>query len=130
MESKKILLIEDEDAMRDLYTEVLSDANYTVVSAPDGNSGLKMALDENWDLLLLDIMLPGQDGLHILKYIKENDRLRDRPIILLTNLSSEPIINEAFDLGAESYIVKSDITPDKMVNEVNSFLNVADASSE
>jgi DNA-binding response OmpR family regulator len=101
---KVILLIEDEADMRLVYSEVLREVGYRVIEAADGDVGLKRALEDEWDLLLLDIMLPGADGLHILKYVKENDRLKHKPVLLLTNLGSEPIISESFNNGADGYL--------------------------
>src|SRR3989344_4529163 len=123
MEEKTILLIEDEEEIRIVYSEILREAGYKVLEASDGIIGLKRALDDNWDLLLLDIMLPGEDGLHILKAAKENIRLKFKPVILLTNLGNEAIINESFKIGADGYLVKSQITPDKIVEEVRQYLN-------
>lgn len=120
--TKTILIIEDEEAIREVYSEVLRDAGFKVIEASDGLEGSNKALNESWDLLLLDIMLPGEDGLHILKKLKENPQISSKPIILLTNLGSEPIINESFNLGAEGYLIKSEITPDKIIAEVNNYL--------
>lgn len=119
---KKVLLVEDEEDIRAVYCEVLKEAGFEVVEASDGVIGLKKALDEEWDLLLLDIMLPGEDGLHVLKSIKENMRLKFKPVILLTNLGNDSIVNEAFKAGAEGYLIKSQITPDKIVEEVRQYL--------
>src|SRR3989338_6442212 len=118
---KTVLLVEDEEEIRLVYAEVLRDAGYKVLEAPDGNNGLKRALDDPWDVLLLDIMLPGEDGLHILKAIKENIRLKFKPVVLLTNLGNESIINEAFKAGADGYLIKSQITPDRIVTEVEQY---------
>ena len=120
---KKVLLIEDEVEIRAVYSEVLRDEGFTVVEAGDGDEGLKLVLNQDWDALLLDIMLPGEDGLHILKSAKENVRLKFKPVILLTNLGNESIINEAFKLGADGYLIKAQITPDKIVEEVKTYLN-------
>ena len=117
-----ILLIEDEEPLRDVYKEVLVDSGYKVDVAFDGSSGLSKALAGVWDLLLLDIMLPGDDGFHILRLVKENEILEKRPVILLTNLGSEPIIKAAFSLGADGFLIKSEITPDKVVEEVTNYL--------
>lgn len=119
---KTILLIEDEEVIRELYAEVLRDAGYKVIEARDGDTGLKRALGDEWDIMLLDIMLPGSDGLQILRYIKENERLKVKPVILLTNLGNETIIKEAFTKGADAYLIKSEITPDKIVSEVGNYL--------
>lgn len=122
MNGKTIFLIEDEVEISEVYAEVLKEAGFQVIQAFDGIEGLKKSFDENWDLMLLDIMLPGEDGLHILKSIKENVRLKFKPVILLTNLGNESIINEAFKAMADGYLIKSQITPDVIVKEVEQYL--------
>ena len=121
-QGKTVILIEDEDEIRMVYAEVLREAGYRVLEANDGVDGLKRAFDDEWDLMLLDIMLPGEDGLHILRAVKENVRLKFKPVILLTNLGHESIINEAFKTSADGYLIKSQITPDRIVTEVGQFL--------
>jgi len=119
---KKVLLIEDEKDIRDVYAEYLRDNGYEVLEAQDGTTGLKKALEEPWDVLLLDIMLPGEDGLQLIKKIKATDVVKDRPIIALTNLNIDSVISEMFDYGADGFLVKSDITPDKIVTEIETVL--------
>jgi CheY-like chemotaxis protein len=97
-------------------------AGYKVQEAADGETGMQKIRDENWDVLLLDIMLPGKDGLKILKEIRANPELRKGLVVALTNLNSESIIKEAFDQGVDGYLIKSEITPDKVVEEVNKIL--------
>ena len=122
MSGKIVLLIEDEEDIRSVYAEVLKDEGYLVSEAADGKEGLRKAFDEKWDIMLLDIMLPGEDGLHILKAVKEDERIKGRPVILLTNLGNESVINEAFRVHADGYLIKSQITPDRIVKEVDQFL--------
>jgi len=117
-----ILIIEDEHDICEVYSEVLSMAGYKVQEAADGETGMQKIRDENWDVLLLDIMLPGKDGLKILKEIRANPELRKGLVVALTNLNSEGIIKEAFDQGVDGYLIKSEITPDKVVEEVNKIL--------
>ena len=116
-----VLIIEDEADIRSLYGEVLHDAGYNVEEAADGSSGLQKALSVAWDVLLLDIILPGSDGVNVLRKIKSSDTLKDKPVLLLTNLGVDHVINECFELGAAGYLIKSEITPDKIVEEVNSY---------
>jgi len=118
---KIILLVEDDSDIRMVYAEVLRDNGYKVLEAKDGDIGLKRAFSDEWDLALLDIMLPGEDGMKILKHIKSNDKLKTKPVILLTNLDSESIISEGFSLGADGYLIKSEITPDKIIDEVKAY---------
>jgi DNA-binding response OmpR family regulator len=117
-----ILIVEDEHDIREIYAEVLSTAGYKVSQAADGEVGIQKIRDEHWDLLLLDIMLPGRDGLKILKQMRENPDLKKGPVVALTNLNSENIIQEAFSQGADGYLIKSEITPDKIVDEIGKIL--------
>jgi len=117
-----ILIIEDEADIRTIYVEVLQGAGYNVDQAGDGEEGMRKIKDTDWNLLLLDIMLPGRDGLKILKDIKEKPEYKKGPVIALTNLNSENIIQEAFSSGADGYLIKSEVTPDKIVEEVGKVL--------
>ena len=117
--NKKILIVEDEKDIRDLYTEILTEAGFEVGEAGDGETGLKEATSGKYDLVLLDIMLPKMDGLQILREIKKDSKLASLKVILLTNLSTDNVIKEGFSLGADSYVIKSEMTPDQVINEVN-----------
>lgn len=119
MNGKKLLIVEDEQDIRELYSEILRDEGYEVTEAWDGEVGLKTALSGKFDIILLDVMLPKVDGLKILKEIKKKPELSKIPIILLTNLGADAVIKEAFTLGAEAYVIKSEYTPDQVINEVN-----------
>jgi two-component system, OmpR family, response regulator ResD len=120
--SNRVLIIEDEHDLRALYAEILINAGYSVDQAPDGEIGMDKIKNTPWNILLLDIMLPGRDGLRVLKEMKENTGFKKGPIIITTNLNSEHIIQEAFNLGADGYLIKSEITPDKVIDEVKEFL--------
>ncbi|MFA6981415.1 MAG: response regulator [Patescibacteria group bacterium] len=121
-EKNTLLIIEDEDEIRTLYVEVLRDAGFEMLEAKDGRDGYDKIVSEKWDLLLLDIMLPSMDGVQILKEMHFANVGEGRPVILLTNLGSENVINECFNYGADGYLIKSEITPDKIVSEVKAFL--------
>jgi DNA-binding response OmpR family regulator len=124
----RILIIEDEADIRSIYVEVLQSAGYSVDTAADGAEGMRKIKDTDWSLLLLDIMLPGEDGLKILKDMKEKPELKKGPVIALTNLNSENIIQEAFSSGADGYLIKSEVTPDKVVEEVGKVLGKEEAA--
>ncbi len=121
-EKKVILLIEDEKDIRALYAEVLRDAGYDVLEASDGEVGLDIAQHGEWDLMLLDIMIPKVDGVTLLKRMKADMETRKRPVILLTNLGSETLITECFEFGATGYLIKAEVTPDSIINEVKNYL--------
>ena len=120
--SKKILLVEDEDFIRELYVRQLTKAGFQVKSAVDGQSGLNMLNSEAFDLLLLDIMLPGMNGLQVLREFKTQNPNSKMITILLTNLGQEAVIKEGFELGAQAYLIKASYTPDQVVNEVRNAL--------
>ncbi len=121
--TKKILLVEDEDFIRDLYVRQLSKAGFQVKFAADGQTGLNMLAQEGFDLLLLDIMLPGINGLQLLREFKTQHPTSPMITILLTNLGQEAVIKEGFELGAQAYLIKASYTPDQVVNEVKNVLS-------
>lgn len=121
-QTKKILLVEDEDFIRDLYVRQLSRAGFIVKSAIDGQSGLDLLNSESFDLLLLDIMLPGINGLQLLRGFKLQNPNSHMMTILLTNLGQEAVIKEGFELGACAYLIKASYTPEQVVEEVRNVL--------
>ncbi|MBU1031689.1 response regulator [Patescibacteria group bacterium] len=120
--AKKILLVEDEDFIRELYAKQLTKAGFLVKEAIDGQSGLDTLKKEQFDLLLLDIMLPGMNGLQLLREFKTQNPNSKMITILLTNLGQEAVIKEGFELGAQAYLIKASYTPDQVVNEVKNAL--------
>lgn len=122
-QGKKILLVEDEDFVRELYTRQLTKAGFQVKTAVDGQSGLDILNKEQFDLLLLDIMLPGMNGLQLLREFKTQNPNSKMITILLTNLGQEAVIKEGFELGAQAYLIKASYTPDQVVNEVKNALS-------
>lgn len=121
--SKKILLVEDEDFIRELYVRQLTKEGFQIKSAIDGQSGLDMLKAESFDLLLLDIMLPGINGLQLLRTFKTQNPNSPMITILLTNLGQEAVIKEGFELGAQAYLIKASYTPDQVVTEVKNALS-------
>lgn len=119
---KKILLIEDDDLIRQLYADQLKAAGLQVFDYPDGNSGLSALRLEKYDLIILDIMLPDINGLEILKQIKKDSNLKSIPVVLLTNLGQDSVIKEGFKLGADAYFIKLAYNPDQIVAEVKKIL--------
>lgn len=118
---KKVLLVEDEPLLIDLYQERFGEEDFELEIAQDGNEALAKA-DKGADLILLDILLPGINGFEVLRRLKRNLDTRDIPVIVLTNLGSEQSDSDkqlAFSLGAVDYLVKSYHTPDEMVEIIN-----------
>ena len=118
MEPKKILLVEDEALISDLYSYQLKASGYNVKTAPDGLTGLKLLEEEKPDLLLLDIMLPGMNGLEMLRQWKTKHPNDPLNVLLLTNLGQDAVIKEGFELGASGYLIKASYTPEQVVKEI------------
>src|SRR5688572_10812196 len=100
----RILVVEDEAAIRDGLADVLVYHGFRVDAVGDGRDGLQKALSGQYDLLLLDVMLPGRDGFAICDEVRKGDR--DQPIIMLTAKTSDEDIVNGLALGADDYIAK------------------------
>lgn len=128
--AQKILVVEDDEFLRELYEELLKGENYDITLAVDGEEGLNFMSEGGFDLVLLDIMLPKMDGLEILRHIKDKQpKLKNGPVVLLTNLGQDSIIKEGFALGASGYLIKSAMNPDQVLSEVKVFLNKSSLST-
>lgn len=120
---KKILIVEDDQFLRDFYQELLSSEGFNVDCAADGDIAMGKIQLGGWNLILLDIMLPKRDGLQILKDLKVLPAaLPNGPIVVLTNLGHDTVINQAFSLGATGYLIKSAMNPDEVLAEIHGFL--------
>lgn len=114
----KILIVEDESFIADLYAHILQKAGYQVKKAPDGQTALNMLSQEQFTITLLDIMMPGMNGLEVLRQWKLKNTQSQMIVILLTNLGQDAVIKEGFELGAQGYLIKASMTPDQVVTEV------------
>ncbi|KKS14916.1 MAG: Two component transcriptional regulator, winged helix family [Candidatus Daviesbacteria bacterium GW2011_GWA1_41_61] len=117
----KILIVDDDDDIRNIYKDYLTANGFKVELATNGQEGLSKILQGGYDLILLDIMMPKIDGLGILRRLKEkplNQNVYNGPIVVLSALRQDEVYNEALRLGAKGYIVKSDITPKDLLDKV------------
>ena len=122
MPPKKILIIEDENFIAELYSHQLDKAGFNVKIANDGKTGLDFLDRESFDILLLDILLPDINGLEILRELKINNPHSTMIVLLLTNLGQDTVIKESFELGAQGYLIKASLTPYQIVDEVKNAL--------
>lgn len=104
MDSKKILIIEDDDDIADLLSLHLRDENYLITHAADGNQGVALLEKGGWDALILDLMLPGVDGLEICR--RARNMTRYTPIVIISARSSEVHRVLGLELGADDYLAK------------------------
>ncbi len=121
---KKILLAEDDEFLRELYSDVLKTEGYQVTTAVDGEDALQKFMQGGWDLVLMDIIMPKISGLDVIKKAKENPSFQNfaKSIVFLTNLDKGEEIKEAL-LHGNGYLIKSQITPGDLVKEVQLYLN-------
>lgn len=116
--AKKILVIEDEATLQKALVEVLEQSGYDASSALDGERGLELAKQDLPDLILLDIILPKLDGFDVLKGLKGDQKTANIPVIILTNLGDVSSVQQALELGANSYLVKADFHLDDVIQKV------------
>jgi two-component system OmpR family response regulator/two-component system alkaline phosphatase synthesis response regulator PhoP len=114
---KRVLLVEDDLDIQRVYFEKLSSSGYEVLLASDGPQALTLLKDKVPNLILLDIMLPGEmNGFEILEMLKKNSKYTALPVVVLTNLDTER--ENAFKIGADDYLVKANTDLSKLVEKV------------
>jgi len=118
----KILVVEDEQDLRDLYVQILQQEGYVVDNAEDGEKAYDKLSKNEYDLVLLDIILPKMDGLQILEKLAKINKMKFDKIVLLTNLGQDLVVAKALDYGVRGYMIKSDYTPEEIVNEIKGYL--------
>ena len=119
---QKILIIEDDRALQSALVEMLSQEGYETISAYDGQEGMEKAEAENPDLILLDLILPKKDGFEVLAEIK-NSPSKNIPVLILTNLEEIDNVQKALDLGAKTFMVKSDFSLRDIIEKIKENLS-------
>ena len=119
---KRILIAEDDFFIRDIYSKVFSLSGYNVTVAVDGADALAKIQAQPFDMILLDIMMPRMTGIDVLKNVRSlTIPAKSTPIFIITNLGQQNVIEEAFKLGMDGYILKSQVSPQQIVDEINNF---------
>ena len=117
--AKKILIVEDDQFIREMYAMILTKEGFEVVEAPDGSAGLANAKEGGYATILLDLMMPQMDGLSFLKEMKKNPPKEENgPIIIMSNLAYSEAKDEGINLGASDFFVKADLDPKELVEIV------------
>jgi two-component system, OmpR family, alkaline phosphatase synthesis response regulator PhoP len=123
MENQKVMIVEDDPMILDMYVHKFQQEGFAVVSHDRGDGAIELANQEKPSILLLDIILPGLDGFAILAALKDNPETKNIKIVLLTNLGQDEDKKKGIDMGAVGYIVKSSRTPGEVVKAVRDFLS-------
>lgn len=119
----RLLIVEDDQFLREFYQELLQAEGYTVDVAVDGEMALEKIKEGGFNLIMLDIMMPKKDGLQVLREMKLSPSAKPNGhVVVLTNLGHDSVIKQCFELGASGYLVKSAMNPDQVLTEINSYL--------
>ncbi len=118
----KILLVEDDHFLSSILADRFRAAGYEVQCAYDGDSAAAIAIERHFDVVLLDILLPGKDGFEVLAVMKSMDATKDIPVIVISNLSDPQTIERMKNNGAARFVVKAHTTPELLMDEVQKVL--------
>lgn len=119
---RTVLIVDDDMTLREMYEVYLKAAGFTVVMAQDGKEGLEQAKASKPEIILLDLMMPEMNGIEVLKHLKADPTLRDIPVIVFTALIQDLEKQQAFEAGADDYVVKTELVPSGMLEKINSLI--------
>lgn len=120
---KKVLIIEDDPLLVKMYTTKFISDGFEVVSASDGLEGLKLALEQTPDVIILDIMMPKMSGHDVLAKMHTSPKTDKIPVIVLSNLTQQSEAQKALDLGAKEYMAKANFTPGQVIERVKKYIS-------
>jgi len=120
----KVLIVDDDAFLSGIYATKLELEGFAVVSARDGDEGLRTALKETPDLILLDVLMPKLDGFEVLKRLKADDTTKDIPVIMLTNLGQKEDVEKGLTEGAVDYLIKAHFVPAEAVAKIKKVLKM------
>lgn len=119
---QKVLLVEDAPFIQDIYLRTFKKAGYEIENAKDGEEAVEKAKNGNFDVVLLDLMLPKMDGLEVIRILrKPGSSTENTPIFLVTNLGQDDVLKKAFDLGADGYFIKAQMDASSIISELEKY---------
>lgn len=119
----KILITEDEVTLRKVLTDIISQSGFSVIEAGDGNEGLEKAFSMHPDIILLNILMPGMDGLTMLEKLREDDWGKSVPVIVLTNVEpKDEELQKIADYRAAYYMIKTKTNLEQVVEKIRELL--------
>lgn len=125
----KVLIVDDESAIRDMLRVALEIAEYDCIEAGDANDALARIIDDKPDLILLDWMMPGMSGIELARRLKRDEATSEIPIIMLTAKSDEDNKIQGLDIGADDYITKP-FSPRELIARLKAVLRRTDPQIE
>ena len=118
----RVLVVEDDKFLRDLMVQKIVKEGFEVIEAIDGEDGFKIAVEKQPHIILLDLILPGIDGFEVLQKIRQDEKIGDVPVVILSNLGQKDDIDKGKKLGATDYLIKAHNTPGEIVDKVKEIL--------
>jgi len=118
----KILIIEDEKILAEMYYDTFVQAGFEVFSATESEEGLEVAKKEKPDLIILDILLPRENGISFLEQQKKDPEIASIPVVVFTNYDGLDTQEKAKKLGVKGYLIKANFTPQQFVSKIKSYL--------
>ena len=120
---KQILIIEDEADLLELFADKFTSEGFKTHQATTAEKGIRLALKNRPDFILLDILLPKMDGLTMLKKLRANAWGKTVPVIISSNVTDQQKVSEAMRLGVYDYIVKTNLILNDLVKQVKEVTN-------
>lgn len=118
---KKILLIEDEKILSEMYQDKFTKAGFEVSVASEAKEGLKLAKKEKPDLIVLDILLPRENGITFLTWLRKEPEVSSLPVVAFSNYDDPEIKRQATKLGVKEYLIKTNYTPQEIINKIKDY---------
>lgn len=119
----KILLVDDDIFLRDMYAMKFSEKGDEVVGVEDGEDALRAAASDTFDVIIMDMVMPGMTGIDLLQKLKEIDSAANAKYIVLSNQGEDADIEKAYEHGAIGYIIKADSIPSEVVEKVHQLVS-------
>ncbi len=119
---KKILLVEDDQFLVDIYAVKLKESGFSIDVASDGEEAVKKAKKNSFDLMLLDIVLPKVDGWDVLAQIRREPKLKDLKVIIISNLGQKEDVEKGMGFGVKKYLIKAHYAPSEVIKEIKKVL--------
>ncbi len=117
MSKVTVLIIEDDASIRDIYTHAFNGVGIGVITAPDGGTGVDLALQHHPDLILVDIDMPVMNGHETVYQIRKDEWGKSAKVVYLTNMDDAENVIHAVEQGSDKYIIKANMTPTEVVKQ-------------
>ena len=118
---KDVLIVDDSPFVREMVARIVEQLGHVATKARDGEDGLRIAAAREPDVILLDVKMPGLDGVTVLEKLRADERFAKTPIIMLTGVRDEAVVRRSIQSGATAYIVKDE--PKELMKRLKEFLD-------